>query len=197
MHLENLTTLYCMSHARRKFEAIKDMPEVARFLKCMAALYTLEANLKHYGVTVEEIYRQRQEKAVPILGFIRSLLDIYVIRDTLSGSLAKACSYAIERWPGLCRYCDKGYYDIDNNAVEGSIRPLTLGRKNWLFVDSDETARDTAIFMTLAGSCNLLGITLYKREFDVRKVLKKLWEWNIVSNFIGDNQRVTNKYPFP
>lgn len=162
MHLENLTTLYCMAHARRKFEAIKDMPEAARILKCMAALYTLETNLKHDGATVEEIYRQRQEKAVPILGFIRSLLDIYVMRDTPSGSLAKACSYAIESWEGLCRYCDKGYYDIDNNAVERSIRPLTLGRKNWLFVDSDESARDTAIYMTLAGSCNLLGITPYK-----------------------------------
>lgn len=53
-------------------------------------------------------------------------------------------------------------YDIDNNAVERSIRPLTLGRKNWLFVDGDESARDTAIYMTLAGSCNLLGITPYK-----------------------------------
>ena len=53
-------------------------------------------------------------------------------------------------------------YDIDNNAVERSIRPLTLGRTNWLFVDSDESARDTAIYMTLAGSCNLLGITPYK-----------------------------------
>ena len=46
--------------------------------------------------------------------------------------------------------------------MERSIRTLTLGRKNWLFVDSDESARDTAIYMTLAGSCNLHGITLSK-----------------------------------
>ena len=61
-----------------------------------------------------------------------------------------------------CRYCEEGYYDIDNNVVERSIRPITLGRKNWLFVDSDESARDTAIYLTLIGSCNMLGIEPYK-----------------------------------
>lgn len=159
--LENLLILYCMAHARRKFESIKELPEAAQILKYIAALYTLEANLKYKKATVEEIYQQRQEKAVPILDFIKKLLDTYVKKDTPSGSLAKACNYALERWDGLCRYCEQGYYDIDNNAVERSIRPLTLGRKNWLFVDSDESAQDTAIYMTFVGSCNLLGITPY------------------------------------
>ena len=53
------------------------------------------------------------------------------------------------------------YQHLDN-ASERSIRPLTLGRKNWLFVDSDESARDTAIYFTLIGSCNMLGIEPYK-----------------------------------
>lgn len=160
--LANLKILYCMAHARRKFEAIREVPEAAKILHYIAALYTLEANLKYEKATAEEIYRQRQEKAVPILDFIRKLLDIYVRQDTPSGPLATACNYAIERWDGLCRYCEKGYYDIDNNAVERSIRPLTLGRKNWLFVDSDESAEDTALYMTLVGSCNLLGIAPYQ-----------------------------------
>ena len=56
----------------------------------------------------------------------------------------------------------EGFYEIDNNAVNRSIRPLTLGRKNWLIADSDESARDTAIYLTLIGSCNLLGIAPYK-----------------------------------
>ncbi len=160
--LENLRILYCMAHARRKFEAIKEVPEAAKILRYIAALYTLEANLKYKKATEEEIYQQRQEKAVPILDFIKKLLDAYVKQDTPSGSLANACKYAIERWEGLCRYCEQGYYDIDNNAVERSIRPLTLGRKNWLFVDSDESAKDTAIYLTLVGSCNLLGIAPYR-----------------------------------
>ena len=99
---------------------------------------------------------------MPILGFIRLMLEKYRTADTPASALARACDYALERWSGLCRYCDEGYYEIDNNAVERSIRPITLGRKNWLFVDSDESARDTAIYLTLIGSCNMLGIEPYK-----------------------------------
>lgn len=90
----------------------------------------------------------------------------------LSGNTLKAVSHPFPRalspapgvtvWRLLRDMIGMLTYDIDNNAVERSIRPLTLGRKNWLFVDGDESARDTAIYMTLAGSCNLLGITPYK-----------------------------------
>ena len=161
--MEGIVTLYCMAHARRKFEQIKDTsPEARKVLEYIATLYELEANLKHAGADHDEIRRQRQEKAVPILGFIRQMLKKYRAAETPASALAKACDYAIERWDGLCRYCDEGYYDIDNNAVERSIRPITLGRKNWLFVDSDDSAKDAAVYMTLIGSCNLLGIAPYK-----------------------------------
>ena len=158
-----VVTLYCMAHARRKFEAIKDSsPEAQKVLYYIAVLYMLEANLKERKATHDEIRAERQEKAVPILAVIRKLLEKYKTVDTPKSALTQACNYAIERWDGLCRYCEEGYYDIDNNVVERSIRPITLGRKNWLFVDSDESARDTAIYLTLIGSCNMLGIEPYK-----------------------------------
>ena len=161
--MEGIVTLYCMAHARRKFEQIRDTsPEARNVLEYIATLYELEANLKYAGADHDEIRRQRQEKAVPILGFIRLMLEKYRTVDTPASALARACGYALERWDGLCRYCDEGYYEIDNNAVERSIRPVTLGRKNWLFVDSDESAKDAAVYMTLIGSCNLLGIAPYK-----------------------------------
>ena len=161
--LEGIVTLYCMAHARRKFEQIKDTSAEARkVLEYIAVLYELEANLKHDKADYDEIRRQRQDKAVPILGFIKLMLDKYKTVDTPQSALTQACNYALERWDGLCRYCDEGYYEIDNNAVERSIRPLTLGRKNWLFVDSDDSARDTAVYLTFIGSCNLLGITPQK-----------------------------------
>ena len=65
---------------------------------------------------------------MPILGFIKLMLEKYKTVDTPQSALAKACNYALERWDGLCRYCEEGYYEIDNSAVERSIRPLTLGR---------------------------------------------------------------------
>ena len=161
--LEGITTLYCMAHARRKFENIqKTSPEAQKILSYIRVLYELEANLKHANATHDEIKRERQEKAVPILNLIKLLLDKFVTVATPSDALTTACQYSIDRWDGLCRYCEEGYYDIDNNAVERSIRPLTLGRKNWLFVDSDESAEDTAIYLTLIGSCNLLGIAPYE-----------------------------------
>ena len=89
-------------------------------------------------------------------------MEKYKTVDTPQSALTKACNYALECWDGLTRYCEEGYYDIDNNIVERSIRPLTLGRKNWLFVDSDESARDTAIYLTLIESCNMLGIEPYR-----------------------------------
>ena len=161
--MEGIVTLYCMAHARRKFEQIKDTsPEARRVLEYIATLYELEANLKYAGADHDETRRQRQEKAVPILGFIKMMLEKYRTVDTPASALAKACDYALERWDGLCRYCEEGYYEIDNNVVERSIRPITLGRKNWLFVDSDESAKDAAVYMTLVGSCNLLGIAPYR-----------------------------------
>lgn len=161
--MEGITTLYCMAHARRKLEAIKDTsPEARKILEYIATLYELEANLKFAKADHDEIRRQRQEKAVPLLGFIKLMLEKYRTADTPQSTLAKACNYALERWDGLCRYCEEGYYEIDNSAVERCIRPLTLGRRNWLFVDSDDSARDTAVYLTLIGSCNLLGIAPYK-----------------------------------
>jgi len=145
-------------------------------LEYIAVLYMLEANLKDRNATHDEIRQERQQKAVPILGVLRMMLEKYKTMvstnrpmvstnrpvDTPQSALAQACNYALERWNGLTRYCDEGYYDTGNKIVERSIRPLTLGRKNWLFVDSDESARDTAVYLSLIGSCNMLGIEPYK-----------------------------------
>lgn len=173
-NLEGITTLCCMAHARRKFEAIRKFtPEAEDILQYIAALYTLEANLKYKKATPEEIYKERQDKAVPILNAIKLKLDQYVKVDTPESALAKACNYSLERWRELCRYCEDGRYEIDNNAVERSIRPLTLGRKNWLFVNSDDSAQDTALWLTLVGSCNLLGIAPYRYFMYVLPRIKK------------------------
>ena len=160
--LYDVVTLYCMAHARRKFEAVRDSsPEARKVLDYIAVLYMLEANLKERKAGHDEIRAERQEKAVPILDVLKKLMEKYKTVDTPQSALTQACNYALERWDGLCRYCEEGYYDIDNNIVERSIRPITLGRKNWLFVDSDESARDAAVYMTLIGSCNLLGMAPY------------------------------------
>ena len=90
--LYDVVTLYCMAHARRKFEGIKDSsPEAQKVLYYIAVLYMLEANLKKRKATHDEICAERQEKAVPILDVLKKLLEKYKTADTPQSALAKAC----------------------------------------------------------------------------------------------------------
>lgn len=65
-------------------------------------------------------------------------------------------------WPRISRYCKQGYFQIDNNGVENAIRPIALGRKNYLFSANDSGAQDNCIFYTLLGSCLQAGVEPYR-----------------------------------
>jgi len=149
-----------MAHARRKFENIKaqypqDIPIV---LKYFALLYQIEANLKERHASLEETQKEREEKSVPILNKIEQWLKQKSLETTPKSSLGEAISYALKRWDKLCAYVTNGMYHIDNNPVERSIRPIALGRKNWLFIKNDESGEDLAVISTLIHTCELLGI---------------------------------------
>ena len=72
---------------------------------------------------------------------------------TPKSPLGKAISYAFGMWPRISRYCKEGYFQIDNNGVENAIRPITLGRKNYLFSGNNSGAEDNCIFYILIGIC--------------------------------------------
>lgn len=72
--------------------------------------------------------------------------------------IGKALAYSIKRWDKLCRYTLDGMLEIDNNPLENSIRPVALGRKNFLFCGSHDAAQRTAIIYSLLGSCKMHGI---------------------------------------
>lgn len=74
-----------------------------------------------------------------------------------SSSPAKAIDYALKRWAALLRYLEHGEYPIDNNAIENSIRPIALGRKNWLFAGTETAGRRAAAIMSLIQSARLNG----------------------------------------
>ena len=77
-------------------------------------------------------------------------------------SIGKALAYSIERWEKLSRYTQNGMLNIDNNPVENSIRPVALGRKNYLFAGSHEAARRSGMLYSLLGTCKLHGIEPYQ-----------------------------------
>ena len=156
---QGVLPLGCMAHVRRKFEnALVTTPEAQKALDYIALLYMLEGNLKEEGADHEQIRKEREQKAYPILQQMESWMKKTYNSDTPKSPLGKAISYAFGMWPRICRYCKEGYYHIDNNAIENAIRPITLGRKNYLFSGNDSGAEDNCIFYTLLGSCLQAGV---------------------------------------
>ena len=160
---EGVLPLGCMAHVRRKFEqALTTTPEAKPALDYIALLYMLEGNLKAENADHEQIRREREEKAYPILQQMEAWMKQTYNHCTPKSPLGKAISYAFGMWPRISRYCKEGYFEIDNNGVENAIRPLVVGRKNYLFSGNDSGAEDNCIFYTLLGSCLQAGVDPHK-----------------------------------
>jgi transposase len=160
---QGVLPLGCMAHVRRKFEnALATTPQAKQALDYITLLYMLEGNLKAADADYEQIRREREEKAYPILQQMEAWMKQTYNNCTPKSPLGKAISYAFGMWPRVSRYCKEGYYQIDNNGVENAIRPITLGRKNYLFSGNDSGAEDNCIFYTLLGSCLQAGIEPHK-----------------------------------
>lgn len=157
---DNVTLLGCMAHVRRKFtDAQASFPSLAaQAVKWIGLLYTLEANLKARGASLEEIAAERRAKALPIMDAIEKWMEQVHTQCTPADSMGKALDYAYKLWPRLRRYALDGRYGIDNNPVERSQRPSVMGRKNYLFSKSDSGAVDNAIFYSLIESCDVVGV---------------------------------------
>jgi transposase len=82
-------------------------------------------------------------------------------------SIAKALGYSIERWEKRSRYTENGRLNIDNNPVENNIRPVAIGRKNYLFAGSHEAAKRSGMLYSLPGTCKMHGIEPYSWLKDV------------------------------
>jgi transposase len=148
----------CWAHARRKFdEAVKSRPEEATDIMArIARLYQVESYCKE--MESEDRYRVRQEKSKPILDDIFKTLDTLKAKTIPQEPLRKAVDYALNQREGLYRYLENGWLKIDNNTSENAIRPLALGRKNWLFAGSERGAKATALFLSLIQSCKACDI---------------------------------------
>ena len=157
--VENVTLLSCMAHVRRKFvEAQDNHPKAAVAVKYIGSLYALEENLKTRGASFDEIRKERQEKAIPLMDEMEKWIEDVQYEATPEDSFGKALSYAYKLWPRLKHYAEDGRYNIDNNPVERGQRPTVMGRKNFLFSKNNKCAEDNAVFYTLLESCKIVGI---------------------------------------
>lgn len=152
-----ITTLGCWAHARRKFEqAMDNDPARAAFaLRIIQRMYDIERECRRRNLSPDEIYRERRQRARPLTEALhRWLMEN---RSERRSAIDRAIAYTLGIYPRLCRYLDDGHYHIDNNMAENAVRPLALGRKNYLLCGSHRAARDAAIIYSLIGTCRLCG----------------------------------------
>lgn len=156
-HKDGITLLNCFAHARRKFEhALDNDRERASYaLMKIQALYAIERDAKEKIIAPEEIVSLRQQKAVPVLHELKSWMEDTQYAVTPKSPLGEAIGYTLPRWGKLSLYTTEGYLLIDNNLIENAIRPVAIGRKNYLFAGSHDGARRAAMLYSFIGTCKI------------------------------------------
>ncbi|SDH84955.1 Transposase IS66 family protein [Nitrosomonas sp. Nm132] len=125
-------------------------------LQRIGVLYAIETEGKH--LTIEDRQQLRAEKSLPALNALHDWLIQTRTQTANGGGSAKALDYTLKRWPSLTRYAQSGHLPIDNNPVENAIRPIALGKKNWLFTGSERAGQRAAAIQTLFGTAQLNGL---------------------------------------
>jgi transposase len=167
--------LACLAHVRRKFfdlHQANQSPMALEALQRIATLYAIEADGK--GFTIEGRLHLRTEKSRPLLTDMSDWLQQTRLKTVDGGGSAKALDYALKRWPAVIRYADTGHLPIDNNPVENVIRPIALGKKNWLFTGSERAGQRAAAIQTLLGTAKVNGLNPHEW---LKETLKKLPVW--------------------
>jgi transposase len=175
---EGIVYVGCMAHVRRGFvDAAKLAPEdplPREVVETIGGLYAVERTARERKMDAAGRLALRQERSVPIMAALK--LRLVEIRQKLmpGGALAKACDYALGQWSRLEPIFADGALEIDNNWCEGGMRPLVLGRKNWLHIGRPEAGPKVAAIASIVETCRRLDINLRAYLTDI---LPKLGEW--------------------
>lgn len=161
----------CMAHARRRFFAADaDGAKAGKTLakegmRLIRRLYDVEADAK--GKPPDERLCLRQEKSIPTLAEFKSWADTTHGKVPPKSLIGNAMNYVIEQWPYLSRYAEHGRVEIDNNWLERQLRYFAIGRRNWLFSDTVEGAKASALLYSLVVTAKINGKNPYKALLDV------------------------------
>jgi transposase len=150
----------CLAHVRRKFhDALgNDRKSAETMLGAIRWLYAVEEHARSQGMTHVQRKALRQEYSLPMLGIMKDWLDSKCYTVTPSSPIGKAVNYALNVWTRLMAIFATGHVEIDNNLVENKIRPVALGRKNYLFAGSHEAAQRAAMVYSFMATCALHGV---------------------------------------
>ena len=164
-----ITQLNCMAHARRKFsEALSnDKNRAAYVLAEIQKLYAIERHITDNAITGKDKLQYRKENAVPLLEQLGIWIQKAYTEVLPASVIGKALFYSLTRWDKLSLYATNDILHIDNNPVENSIRPVAVGRKNYLFAGSHVAAQRAAMFYSLLATCKNHQINPYNWLQDV------------------------------
>jgi len=153
----------CWSHARRQFfEAVQLNPRdpvATPIVAQMDELFAVDAEARHKGLSVAARHVRRQERAMPLLDEIRSKIEVAQAVALPSSALSKACQYALTLWKKLTRVLEYPELELSTNLAENSMRPVALGRKNWLHIGSPQAGSKVAAILSVVESCRRLKVS--------------------------------------
>jgi transposase len=160
LYAAGATHVGCWMHARRNFFEAKesDPPRAHEALARIRLLYAVEAAAKEQKLSGEKLAAYRQEHARPLLQAFANWLAEAVPRVLPKSKIGEAVVYASNQWPTLVRYVEDGRLSIDNAPAEQAIRPLALGRRNWLQIAGDGGLKSAAVLLSVAASAKRHGV---------------------------------------
>jgi transposase len=163
-----VTEIGCVAHARRKFSDLwvnHQSPLAEDALKLFGALYDVERQTRE--LSAEQRQQIRQSQSRPMADKLHQWLLLHRQKATDGTAMAKAIDYSLGRWQALTRFLDDGDLPIDNNWVENRIRPIAVGRSNWMFAGSLRAGKRAAAIMSLIQSARLNDHDPYRYLKDV------------------------------
>ena len=171
-----VTLAFCWAHWRRRFYEIAKSgpaPIASEALQRLAALYAIEDKIRGQSAEARRTVRQAESK--PRVDALRTWLEAELARVSAKSAIASAIRYGFNHWDGLVRFLEDGRIELDTNAVERTMRPIGLSRKNALFAGHDEGAVNWACLASLVETCKLNGVDPQAYLTDVLTKLVNLW----------------------
>jgi transposase len=157
----------CWAHARRKFfDAVKLNPDdrvAAQMVARIDELFVIDAEARDAGMDYAARHALRQERSRPVLELLRTEMEAAKASVLPSSALGKAVNYTLSLWRKLVQFLEFPEIELSNNVAENSMRPVVLGRKNWIHVGSEEAGPRVAAILSVVESCRRLRIPL--REY--------------------------------
>lgn len=157
---DNITVYGCWAHARRKFvDALNENNRLATEALCfIRKIYKVESDANKAGLNADERKEQRLKISYPTIRLFETWLKETYLKVLPNSKMGDAIEYTYSLLPRLSRYVNDGRINIDNNLIENAIRPLALGRKNYLFCGNDASAYRAAIVYSLISTCKAADV---------------------------------------